>query len=144
QVSEENIKESLAELFGAVPARTVSKGDTWERKGKQDAGPLGSFELKNRYRYEGKTTVGERSFDRMTLTSERRYTPAPPAAPGQGQLPFQFRATSLKMEDFKGEVLFDSSAGRLHEAKTSCRMKGKMTIDVGGTDTEIEMDQQMQ
>jgi hypothetical protein len=144
QMGEENLKESLAELFSSLPARTVNKGDTWERKGKQDFGPLGSVELKNSYRYEGKTTIGERSFDRLTWTSAWRFTPRAPAAPGQGVLPFQFKAVNLKPDEIKSEMLFDSATGRLHELKKSCRLKGKMTIEIGGTDAEIEMDQEMQ
>jgi hypothetical protein len=144
QFSELNLKESLAELFSSFPARTVNKGDAWQRQGKQDIGPLGSVEQKHSYRYEGKTTTGERTFDRVTSTSVWQFTPRGPAAPGQGVLPFQLKAVNLKPDDIKSELLFDASSGRLHELKQSARLKGKMTIDVGGMDTEIEMDQQSQ
>ena len=35
----------------------------------------------------------------------------------------------LKAEDSEGTLHFDSAKGRLHESKSSCRVKGKLTIE---------------
>lgn len=141
-LTEESVKQMVEQQFAILPRKRVELDERWERKTSLHMGPIGTYETTLRYRYEGKVKP-ENKLDRVTFTSSLKYVPPAPAAQGQGgALPFQIKRGDLKSDDGKGQLIFDSSKGRLKEVQDAQTVRGKLVIEIGGQETEIELNQE--
>jgi RNA polymerase sigma factor (sigma-70 family) len=134
-LSEENLPQ-LAELgFSALPNRAVQRGDSWTRKTKLPLGPIGMYATSSRYRYEGK----EGDLDKIAVDATVTYQP--PGPDTAGGLPFRITAADLKSTDMTGTILFDRAKGRLASSETYLKLEGKLSIDISGKATGVELAQ---
>lgn len=134
-LGEEAIRQMADPAFGAVPAKPVKKGDTWHKESRLSMGPIGTYKTRYAYTYEG----AEGSLERISVKTEMDYTA--PAGDGGGGLPFKIKKADLKSSDAGGTLLFDPVRGRVERSEFRLKLAGKLTIDIGGMATEVELDQ---
>ena len=139
-LGEEAMKQMADPCFGVVPKDPKKVGDKWNKVVKLSLGPLGSYE--NTYNYTYTKQNGDMA--EIDVTVELKYTP-PPADQGAETLPFKIKAGKIEqVKDEKanrGKVTFNTKAGRVETANVSVKMTGSLTLDIGGTTTEVSLTQ---
>ena len=126
---EEALRKSLEEPFNFLPARPVDKGDTWKQDAVVRMGLFGSFKVVKTYAYKGKEEGGEA----IAFSSVMNYV-----APGEGAVVKVIKG-KLNAEDGKGVFLFDGAKGRLIKGGNHVAIKGAMTVEVMGTQQQMEL-----
>src|SRR5262249_36035575 len=134
-LSEEALKEMPDPAFAAVPDKPVKKGESWTKESKLNMGPIGSYDMKYTYSYEGK----DGKLDKIKVTTDMKYIP--PTAAAAGVLPFQIESADLKSKEANGTVLFNSELGRVESNDITVKLDGKLTIAIGGMKTDVELSQ---
>lgn len=134
-LSEEALKEMTDPAFAAVPDKPVKKGDSWTKESKLNMGPIGSYDTKYNYTYEGK----DGKLDKIKVTTDLKYVP--PTAATAGVLPFQIVSADLKSKDASGTILFNSELGRLESTDMTLKLEGKLSIAIGGMNTDVDLSQ---
>jgi len=141
-LSEDLLKVSAKEAFSFLPDKPVKEGDTWgaDRTIKVPIGPLGSMDVVNTYKYEGKDKVGGKEFDKITFTTAVTY-----AAPKEDSgLTFKVTKGELKTEGAKGKIFFDREAGRLVQYETELKTTGQFTLSINNVPLETKITKQEQ
>ena len=64
-----------------------------------------------------------------------------PTAQAGGGLPFRIVSADLKSQGAGGTVLFNPAAGRVESSDMSIKLGGKLTIEIGGMSTDVELQQ---
>jgi hypothetical protein len=134
-LSDKALKQMAEPTFSAIEqGKKVKKGDTWKRTSSLDMGPIGKYETTYTYKYEGK----DGKLDKISVETVLTYTTPADSA---GGLPFKIKSADLKSSDGKGTVWFDNDKGRLDHSETELKLKGKLSIEIGGMTTEVTLDQ---
>jgi hypothetical protein len=120
-------------LFAFPPGGDLSK-KTWKNTSKLDLGPIGSYETKYEFKYDGK----EGKLDKIGVKAEMTY--APPM--DKGKLPFTIESGELNGKDGTGHALFDRTLGRFEEYKMTMKLEGNLKIDIGGMKTTVDLTQE--
>jgi hypothetical protein len=137
-LSEDAIKQQFGpglEFYPAPDRRTGkdwADGRKWTRSSTIELGPLGTFKTKNACAW-GKD-------DRVAIEATQEYV-AP--APGRNAgLPFAVKTGELEGKS-QGPCYakFDRARGRFKEVRVGMTAKGTLTIDVGGTESTVELEQ---
>ncbi len=141
-LSEDLLKVSAKEAFSFLPEKDVKEGDTWGEKRtiKVPIGPLGTMDVINTYKYEGKEKVGGKEFDKITFTTAVTY--APPKE--DSGLTFKVTKGELKTEGTKGKILFDREAGRLVQYQAELKTTGQFTLSINNVPLETKITKQEQ
>jgi hypothetical protein len=141
-LSEDLLKVSAKEAFSFLPEKPVKEGDTWgaDRSIKVPIGPLGTMDVVNTYKYEGKDKVGGKEFDKISFTTAVTY--APPKE--DSGLKFKVTKGELKTEGAKGKIFFDREAGRLVQYETELKTTGQFTISINNVPLETKITKQEQ
>jgi hypothetical protein len=106
---EENIKKMFTHSTLTMPAKALSKGDTWNKETDVD-NPIYKMRLNNIYTFQGPVEGGKlQGIDVVIQTSIE-----PPATGPQ---------VKLKSQDSKGKFLFDNDKGRLVESSLMQKME---------------------
>jgi hypothetical protein len=134
-LGDDALKQMADPAFGAVPKTPVKKGQTWENKSSLSMGPIGSYNTTYKYTYEGK----EGNLDKIKVDTNLTYQPPGPAA--AGALPFKIKEAKLQSKDATGTVLFDNNKHRLASSNMGLKLAGTLKIDIGGMETEVNLDQ---
>jgi hypothetical protein len=139
-LSEEAIKQMADPTFGVTPNKPVKAGDSWTKTVKLTLGPLGSYE--NTYTYTYTKQTGDVAD--IDVKVALKYTP--PAADQTGDtLPFKIKGGSINQvqddKSNKGTVKFNTKTGRIESSDVSVKMTGSLTLDIGGTTTEVSLTQ---
>jgi hypothetical protein len=137
-LSEDALRDMADPTFAAVPAKEVSVGETWEKPSKLDMGPIGKYEVTNKYTYEGKDKANPK-LDRIKVDTNLKWV-KPTGAAGGG-LPFQITDGDIKTTNASGFLLFDNDKGRLDSSEATLEIAGKLTISIAGQNTTVEMTQ---
>jgi hypothetical protein len=137
-LSESGLKEMAEPLFAPLPGKSVQKGERWAEESKVDMGPLGTYAVTSRYVFEGPDTK-DRKLVRVGVNKKLTYTAPRPGA--GGGLPFKVKSSDLKSSEATGTIFVSPSKGRIERSEVATRLRGRMTIEIGGMDTEIEIDQ---
>jgi len=139
-LGEEAMKQMADPCFGVVPKEPKKVGDKWSRVVKLSLGPLGGYE--NTYNFTYAKQTGDTA--EIDVTVELKYTP-PAADSGAETLPFKIKGGKIEqVKDDKtnrGKVTFNTKAGRIETANVSVKMTGSLTLDIGGTTTEVSLTQ---
>jgi opacity protein-like surface antigen len=139
-LGEEAMKQMADPCFGVVPKEPKKVGDKWSKTVKLSLGPLGSYE--NIYNYTYAKQTGDTA--EIDVTVELKYT-TPAADQGAETLPFKIKGGKIEqVKDEKanrGKVTFNTKAGRVETANVSVKMTGSLTLDIGGTTTEVSLTQ---
>ena len=138
-LSEKALKEMAEPTFAVVPDHPVAKGDTWTRKSTLDMGPIGKYENVYTYTYEGKDEK-DKKLDRIKVDTKLTYK-EPGDVAGVGGLPFKIKSADLKSTKASGEVLFDEAKGRVQSSKSEMELSGKLSIEIGGQTTTVDLSQ---
>jgi hypothetical protein len=134
-LSEDALKQMAEPTWAAFPTEEDKKKDTfkkdksWTRTNELNLGPIGTYKFSNTY------TWGDK--DKVTTKCELTYE-APKKTEG---LPFVIKKGDLKSTDCSGYAQFDRKAGRFKDSKVDMKLKGELTIEIGGTETRVELEQ---
>jgi RNA polymerase sigma factor (sigma-70 family) len=123
-------------LFEGLPLGPVEAGDSWTQKRWWELGPLGQCRATYRYTYLGR----EGGLDRIAIRVESALKGRPPAEDGVG-LPFTFKKGEWKCTEGRGTLLFDRDRGRVTRLDLRLRIEGRLTIEIGGQESPVEMSQ---
>ncbi len=134
-LSDEALKQMADPTFAAVPNKEVKKGDTWNKDSKLAMGPIGSYTTKYTYTAEGPQDKLQKIGVKTDLTYQ------PPADNPAGGLPFKIKGADLKADKATGTILFDPEKGRVDSSDMSLELKGKLSIEIGGQTTDVELSQ---
>jgi hypothetical protein len=73
-----------------------------------------------------------------------KYTPPAPDQGGE-TLPFKIKGGNITQtqdeKSNKGTVKFNTKTGRIESSTVSVKMSGSLTLDIGGTTTEVSLTQ---
>jgi hypothetical protein len=136
-LTDDAIKQMADPTFGALPDKPVKKGDTWERSSTLNMGPIGKYETKYTYTFEGE----DKNKATIKVKTTLKYTP--PSAGTQPQLPFKIKKADLKSnpKDTSGSIVFDTSKGRIDKSTMKLKLTGSLDIDIGGQETKVTLEQ---
>jgi hypothetical protein len=134
-LGDEALKQMADPAFASVPNKAVKKGDTWEKKSTLNMGPIGTYDTTYKYTYEGK----EGKLDKIKVDTTLVYGPPGPNA--GGALPFQIKSAKIETKGATGSILFDNEKHRLEKSDTKLKLEGKMTISIGGMNTDVDLSQ---
>jgi hypothetical protein len=137
-LSDDALKQMADPAFAALPSKPVKKGDTWERQSKLNMGPIGTYDTTYKYTYEGK----EGKLDKIKVDTVLNYKA--PETSATSQLPFKIKAAKLETKNATGTILFDNEKGRLDKSDMKLTLDGKLTIEIGGMATEVDLNQEQQ
>ncbi|HJZ94118.1 MAG TPA: DUF6263 family protein [Gemmataceae bacterium] len=139
-LGEEAMKQMADPSFGVVPKNPVKVSDKWERKVKLTLGPLGTYE--NTYYFTYKKQDGDKA--EIDVTVDLKYFPPGPDQGGE-TLPFKIKGGKIEQvkddKSNKGTVIFNTKTGRIESSNISVKMNGTLTLDIGGTNTEVSLTQ---
>jgi hypothetical protein len=140
-LSEKALMQMAEPTFAAIPGKEVTQGDKpWTKETALDMGPIGKYENKYVYTYEGKDKE-KKSFDKIKVETSLKYTPPTEAAGGGGGLPFKIKSADLKSTKAEGSILFDPEKGRIDSSTMKLTLNGTLSIEIGGQTTEVTLDQ---
>jgi hypothetical protein len=147
-LSEAELKARATDALGFLPDTPVKIDAKWQRESKLPFGPLGSFDLKRNYTYEGQGKAPDgKAREKIIYQVEATYSAPPKAEKSEGTpaLPFQVAKGDLKAENFKGTIFFDAGAGRLTHSEMTVNLKGTVSFAAqgqgGNIDTEVAVEQ---
>ncbi len=138
-LSDEALKQMADPAFAIVPGKPVKKGDTWERTSKLNMGPIGTYDTTYKYTYDG-TDPKDKNLAVVKISTNLKYSP--PAAGAATGLPFKILSADLKSKDGTGTAQFDIKKGRLVSLNMSLKLDGKLTIDIQGMNSEVQLNQE--
>lgn len=137
-LSEDALKQMADPAFAAVPPKPVKVGESWEKPTKLNMGPIGTYDSTYKYTYEGK----EGKLDKIKVETKLDYKP--PDASAAGQLPFKIKAAKLESKNATGTIKFDNEKHRVDSADMKLTLEGKLTIEIGGMATDVDLTQEQQ
>jgi hypothetical protein len=135
-LSDEALKQMSDPAFSAFPNKAVKKGDTWEKNTTLDMGPIGTFDMNNKFTYVGSL---DKKLHKIVVDSILNYIP--PGHSWGGALPFKILKADLSSKESKGHILFDSDKGQVDSSTMTLRLIGTLSIEIGGQSTEAALDQ---
>jgi len=136
-LSEDSLKVMAEPAFGVVPPKGEVPADKkWSREGKLDMGPIGTYDTTYNYNYKSQAD-GIAGID---VTTNLKYS-APKDGGMKTDLPFKIQKADLASKEGKGIVHFDLEKGRVKDSKMESKLEGKLTIEIGGMTTEVELTQ---
>lgn len=133
-LSEESLKDMADTSFSRLMGPT-RPGDSWTKRQQIDLGPLGTCQHNLRFTYEGR----EKRLDKIRVQVTSNYLPPGDRKEGVG-LPFRVQKAALRGEG-GGILYFDRAKGCLTRSEMSTNLKGKMVINIGGGENDVELSQ---
>lgn len=139
-LTDEALKEMADPTAGLMPgadkAAGVAAGETWEKKTNMPLGPIGTYDRTLSFKYIGKDSE-KKDLDKVEVTAKLLYKA--PTADADGLL-FRIKGATLDTVDPKaGTFLFDGKTGTVVNGTVAVRMKGKLNVTIGTTETEVEL-----
>lgn len=138
-LSEKALKEMAEPTFAAVPGKEVEKGKPWIKESSLDMGPIGKYDSKYTFTYEGKDDK-DKKLDKIKVDTALTYK-EPSDAAGAGGLPFRIKSASLKSTGASGTILYNPEKGRIDKSNMNIELKGDLNIEIGGQTTKVDLSQ---
>jgi hypothetical protein len=146
-LDENQLKQMSEPAFAVVPGPNVdvSKDKTWKRPPgegtiKLNMGPIGTYDAKYTYTYEGTEKVGAVDLHKIKMETELKY--AAPSGDQASGLPFKIESGNLDTKEKPtGTILFNKEKGRVEKTSMKVGLKGNLKIKVGETSAEVTLDQ---
>ena len=135
-LSDEALKQMSDPAFAAIPNKAVKKGENWTGESKLNMGPIGSYDSKYKYTYEGK----EGNLDKIKVDVTLSYQP--PSTTASAQIPFKIKSATLTSKNATGTIFFDNTKHRLEKSDQKMTLEGKLTIDISGQPSDVELTQE--
>jgi hypothetical protein len=142
-LTKEALTRLAVEAFAFLPGKAVKDGDTWEQEFKSSLGPLGGFEVKRKYKYDGKETVEGKEYDKVTFTSATTYVPPKADDAKASAFLFTVSKADLKANNVAGYYYFAAGDGRLFRGEENLELTGTATLVISNqpVDTGVEQKQ---
>jgi Family of unknown function (DUF6263) len=135
-LSEDALKSMAEPAFGVIPPKGEVPADKkWKKESKLDMGPIGTYDTIYNYTLKGK----EGSMATIDVDTKLKYS-VPKEAKKDG-LPFKILKGDLESKESKGVVHFDLEKGRVNDSTMDLKIEGKLTIEIGGMTTEVDLTQ---
>jgi len=136
--SEATMGQMFAQVLSFTPDKPVKPGDTWTRTDKVPTGGFGEGTVKQKYTLKN-VSGGVATVD---LTGDVKFKAGDGGIPG---LPPGVKVTKfdMKADKFTGTLNFDTTAGRLKDAKQTMNVAGAIAISANGMDLEMTMKMKM-
>jgi hypothetical protein len=134
-LNDATLRNMVEQALPAIPVQPSAKEREWTRESVLDMGPIGRYRLKNVYSLAGRDAKYEKIRVVPSLTYEA------PRGDDAGGLPFKIKNADLKSDGGEGIIYFDFKEGRIDRSETTTKLKGKITLDIGGQESEVELDQ---
>lgn len=141
-LSDKAIEKMAEQTWAAIPTAAKKKGDTWTGESELSLGPIGTYKNNYTYKYDG----SDNGMEKITVTPSMTYT-APKERKGkEDSLPFEIKGDSklTSDKDSSGTVLFDPVKGRIASSTMKMKVTGLVVVDIGGTDTRVELKQEQE
>ena len=139
-LSDEALKQMADPAFGAVPNKTVKKGESWERTSTLNMGPIGKYENSYKYTDEGQDDK-DKNLAKIKVDTTLKYLPPDANAANNAGLGFTIKNADLKSSDSNGTILFDTKKGQMVSSNMHLKLSGKLTIDVNGQASDVDLQQ---
>jgi hypothetical protein len=140
-MTDDALKQMADPTFGFIPDSPKAPKETWEKKQTLGLGPIGSYEVSYKFTFAGKDPV-KKNLDRIDVTTSLTYKP--PTESTEGLL-FKIKDGKLTSKDLdpgqQSAILYNPATGRIEEATIFLKLRGELTVTIGGTDTKVELDQ---
>jgi Family of unknown function (DUF6263) len=135
-INAEVLKISMEDIFRIGTKNTVKVGDKWKKDYKLPLAELGDVTAQMKYQFDRNNEgIFEISYQGDGVYS----TPKP-----SGKVtPITITNADVKIEKFKGTLLFDSKLNRVQETKTEFKMVGPMTMQLNGQTIAMEVEQNL-
>ncbi len=142
-LTDDALKDMCDPTLKIVPETPKKAGDTWERKVPLNLGPIGTYEVTYKFKYVGPATEADKKdMDKIEVEALLTYT-APKENPENTGLLFRIKEGKLSNDPpntpAKGIIWYDTKAQRPASAEMSLKLKGDLTVAIGGTDTKVEL-----
>lgn len=141
-MTDDALKQMADPTYGLVPDQPKAPKDTWEKKQVLNLGPIGSYDVTYKFTYTGKDTE-KKNLDRIEVVPTLTYK-----APTENTEGLLFRIKSGTMESKPLDpgtppsvILYNPATGRVESARISLKLRGDLTVTIGGTDTKVELEQ---
>lgn len=138
-LSEKALTEMAEPTFAAVPGKEVEKGKPWTKDTSLDMGPIGKYDNKYTFTYEGKDDK-DKKLDKIKVDTALTYK-EPSESTGVGGLPFRIKGANLKSTGATGTILFNPEKGRIEKSNMNIELKGDLNIEIGGQTTKVDLSQ---
>jgi hypothetical protein len=138
-MTDDALKEMVDPTYKLFPDGPKKKGDKWEKKTNLNLGPIGSYELTYKFTY---LEPDKKDLDKIEVETAISYTA--PKETDDGLL-FRIKDGSTLKSDpagSKGVVYYDPKNQWIAEATINIKLKGDLTVVIGGTDTKVELTQE--
>ena len=136
-LNDDALKQMADPTFGALPEKEVTKGEQYTRESKLSLGPIGGYDSKFTYTYEGKDEK-DANIAKIKVATTLKYN-LPTEAEG---LPFKISSADLKADNAGGTIRFDIAKGRIADSELKLQLTGTLEIEIGGTKTKVELKQE--
>jgi hypothetical protein len=130
---EELFTQGVTLTFGFLPTKEVAKGDKWKQTGTMPIPLFGALKSETEFVYQGPGAKG----DEITFAGTFTYEVPKPMA----QTLLKVTKGDVKVEPSKGTIVFDPATGRLVRLERPFKLKGTFTVDGGGKEQTLEMEQ---
>ena len=143
-MTDDALREMTDPTFNLFPDSPKEPGKMWEKKTKLNLGPIGSYDLTYKLKYVAVETADgpHKGMDKIEIETVITYTA--PKGKAEGLL-FRIKEGSTLTsvpEDSKGVIYYDSKAKRIESAEIKIKLKGKLTVQIGNVETQVELIQQ--
>jgi len=133
-LTDDSLKQMLDPSLGLTPDQPQAIGGMWERKTPLNLGAIGTYEVTYKFKYVGK----EGDMDKVEVTTTLTFTP-PKETEG---IVFKIKSGNLTATNkVPGTILYNSKIGRIQSAKITTEIGGDLVVTIGGTDTNVRLDQ---
>ncbi len=137
-LSEDALREMAEPTFAVVSNDPVEKGKSWTKKTTLDMGPIGTYKNEYTYTYDG--SDDKTKLDKIKVDTKLTYSP-PEKTDGIGGLPFKIKSADLASKNANGTIWFNKDKGRVDKSDMSLELSGKLKIEIGGQETNVELSQ---
>lgn len=135
-VSQETLLKEFNQVTNRLPNEPVNEGDTWRRIEDVDIGAGQTMTFGIEYQYAGTVKKNGKTYDRITSKADSVTYAQADDAP----TPAKVTASSLKVDDWMGELLYDREGGHINNSTSKARITGKLTLAIGGQQLDANLD----
>jgi hypothetical protein len=138
-LSDEALKQMADPTFGFLPPTNKKPEESWDSTSTLNLGPIGVYTTKYTFTYKGEDKANK---DLDVINFDTKLSYAAPAEP-DASLPFKIKSADLKTEEKlePGKILFNKKLGRLEKSNVKLIVVGKLTIEIGGNSTQVDLNQ---
>jgi hypothetical protein len=134
-MTDDAVKQMCDPTFNLIPDGPKKAGDKWSKPTTLNLGPIGSYTVTYNFTYVGV----DKDMDKIEVEPTLVYS-APKADPTSSGLLFRIKEGKLTSVDpVKGVILYNPKLQRIESADITIKLKGELTVNIGMTDTKVEL-----